>query len=124
MPGIITSSRMRSGRDFSATTSACSPVAAVTVRYPAVPSSWATRSTLSGSSSTTRTVAPSAAKVALEFLEQERLVDRLRQEIIAAAGARALLVGAHGPRREHDHRDMCQRRITFQPPRRLPAVHA
>src|SRR5207244_5379405 len=82
------------------------------------------RSTLSGSSSTTSTVAPSAAKVPLELLEQEVFVDRLGEEIVAAARARALLVAAHRARREHDHRDARERRIGLQPARRLPAVHA
>src|SRR6185295_2272793 len=98
----MTSSRIRSGRCLAATTSACSPLAAVTVLYPAAPSSCARRSTLSGSSSTTSTVTASAAKVPLHLLEQERLVDRLHQEIVAAAGAGPLLVGAHRARREHD----------------------
>src|ERR1051325_178961 len=124
MPDIITSSRMRSGRHFSARTSACSPLGAEIVLCLPAPSSCSRRSILSGSSSTTRTVALSAAKVTRQLLEEQIFVDGLGEEIVAAAGARALLVAAHGVRRERDHRDAREARVCLQPARRLPAVHA
>src|SRR5438445_441197 len=80
--------------------------------------------TMSWRISSTSTVAPSAAKVPFELLKEEVLVDRLGEEIVAAARARALLVAAHRARREHDHRNAGERRVGLEAPRRLPAIHA
>src|SRR6267142_3827103 len=123
MPPIMTSSRIRSGCLFTQISIACSPLGAERVMYPALPSSCTSRSTFSGSSSTISTVAALVAKMPRQFVEQQILVDRLGEEIVAAARARPLLVAAHGVGREHDHRNARKPLVGLEAARRLPAVH-
>src|SRR5687767_9903614 len=103
---------------------ASSPLAAESVLYPASASSCSSRSRFAGSSSTIRIVALSAAKVPLQLLVENIFIDRLGHEVVAAALPRALLVAAHGVRRQYDDRDFRGLRVLLEAPCRLPAVHA
>src|SRR5256885_7807401 len=116
-PGIITSSRMMSGRSSSTLRSASGPEPAVTTSKYSAPSFASSSLTFAGMSSTTRTravMAPSSQEAA-NGLEEVHDRDRLGNVSLASAFADLFLIALHRERCDGDNRDGFEIVVLLQP---------
>src|SRR5664279_1993257 len=117
MPGIITSSRMMSGRSSSTLRNASGPEPAVTTSKYSAPSFASSSLTLAGISSTTRTraVMASSRQEAANGLEKIHDRDRLGDISLAAAFADLFLIALHRERGDGDDRNGFETVVFLQP---------